>query len=62
MKRKDLMSRDLNYRHVKIIFTSNKTKKGILNYCYTNFNYYLTNKRVKHLKLDLRKVKDIILL
>ena len=59
MRRSDLMNKDLNYRNVKVIFSNGKTKKGILDYCYTTFDYFLKIGSKTSMKLDLRKVKSI---
>lgn len=60
MRRNELMKKDLNYRNVKIIFTNGKTKKGILDYNYTTFDYFI-KRRKSSIKLDLRKIEDIVL-
>lgn len=60
MKRKELMMKDLNYRNIKVIFNNGKSKSGILNYNYTTFDYFI-KRRKSNIKLDLRKIKDVVL-
>ena len=60
MKRDDLMNKDVNFRNVKVIFTNGKSKSGILNYNYTTFDYFI-KRRKSSIKLDLRKIKDVVL-
>ena len=60
MKRDDLMHKDLIYRRVRVIFTNDKTKSGYLDYNYTTFDYFI-KRRKSSIKLDLRKIKDVVL-